>query len=405
MRCPKQTPAEEAQHAQFLQQLGGPGMLWPPCPPAPQPAFNPWIASQYPMTGSMPPLQSQLPPLVPGLGERWFQGLVAAVSKEIKDNEKKAAADNARKKNAAPADLSVEDEKALIAALRRQREGTLTMEQVFGELSKKYGHTETEWKTLFFANYERLLSKLDLHSNLGPASEGSPQRFTSPVASRTRSMSRNQPSRSSTRTASRTLTDSLEESESEFESETETESEWGELCSDGRSALRELESSSSSPRAKRKPPRGARQYCRVTDADLRAMAQYRFENGDGDEVRRYGYCAWREFALRPENSKRTLPAWRCIPRRLRHAAAIDRYVREFQLRVEVTGSKPILPILPDPQDSPGTSRSGPGMAVEAAQKEASMNQQNGNSGSENATMASRATDAMEIIDLTDDKVE
>ena len=74
------------------------------------------------------PSQPQFPPQVPGLpvGERpsWFQGLVAAVSKEIKDSQKKAAAaaDNAHARmNAVPA--SVEHEKALVDALKKQRDG------------------------------------------------------------------------------------------------------------------------------------------------------------------------------------------------------------------------------------------------------------------------------------------
>ena len=52
-------------------------------------------------------------------------------------------------------------------------------------------------------------------------------------------------------------------------------------------------------------PRDLRQpqaHVTVTDADLRAMALYRFEKGDGSEIRRYGLAAWREFAQRLEVS-------------------------------------------------------------------------------------------------------
>ena len=47
-------------------------------------------------------------------------------------------------------------------------------------------------------------------------------------------------------------------------------------------------------------PARARNPVKVTDADLRAMAQYIFEKGDDAEVRRYSYPRWREFAERPE---------------------------------------------------------------------------------------------------------
>ena len=87
--------------------------------------------SQYPTMYSMPPFSQMLPP-VPGPGERplWFQALVEAVSKEIKHDEKNSKA------GVGDEDLSAEDEKALIDALKKRGEGGSTMQQVFKELSQ-----------------------------------------------------------------------------------------------------------------------------------------------------------------------------------------------------------------------------------------------------------------------------
>ncbi|PIL30147.1 hypothetical protein GSI_07725 [Ganoderma sinense ZZ0214-1] len=409
MRCPKQPPAEEARHAPLLQQLGGPGMLWPPYPPVPQP----------------------FPPQIPRLGERpsWFQGLVAAVSKEIKDSEKKAAAEDSRKENAtAPAGLSVEDEKALVDALKKQKQGVMTMEQVFRELSQKYGRTEAEWKTFFFANYERLTSQIDLHSNVGRASVDNSSSNGS-VASRTRSSSaRNRSSQSSTGTALSTLSDSCKESdpESESESESESEMEWEELSSSDKS-------DGSPPRAKAKsttkaspigtagtkPARGAKPaFAPVTDADLRAMAQYRFEHDDDGEPGRYSTPRWREFADRPErvppaqNHKRTLKAWTCVPRNHKHATAIDRYVEEDLRRGDVAESKPVFPLHPqEPQNTLQTTALYPGARMQGQVQDTIEAKQDVKMGAEkenkNTARAGRDVnvDRMEIIDLTGEKEE
>ena len=117
-------PGEVPQtHLLLLQPAGSRvSQGWPPYPP--QPAFNPWLASHYP---------PQIP--VPGEPSVWFEGLVTAVSKRIKENEQKATADDIDK-NAAPANLSIENKNALVDALRKQKEGKLTMEQVFRELSQ-----------------------------------------------------------------------------------------------------------------------------------------------------------------------------------------------------------------------------------------------------------------------------
>ena len=84
----------------------------------------------------MPPLP-QFPPQIatPGESSLWFEGLVTAVSKKIKDDKRRAAPEDVNK-NAAPANLSIENKRALVSALRRQKEGELTMEQVFRELSQ-----------------------------------------------------------------------------------------------------------------------------------------------------------------------------------------------------------------------------------------------------------------------------
>ena len=89
------------------------------------------------MVGSILP-QSQCTLQIPGQAERstWFQELVGAVSRRIKGDERSTAEEYATKKNAAPENLSVEDEEALVDALEKQKKGKVTMEQAFRELSQ-----------------------------------------------------------------------------------------------------------------------------------------------------------------------------------------------------------------------------------------------------------------------------
>ncbi|KAM5543653.1 hypothetical protein V8D89_002904 [Ganoderma adspersum] len=375
--------------------FGGCGVFpdWPTYPP--QPVFNRWMTSHYPM--------------VPDLSEpsAWFEGLVTAVSKKIEDDEKKAAVDDIDKKRAALTDISIGDEKALVDALRKQKEGKLTMEQVFRELSQTYGHTDLEWTAWFFANYERLISKVDLNANARRASADEPgdsARFITPVASRTRSSSINRSSRFSTIAAVNTLTDSHEE-ESFTDPESELESDGSPPARDAHQLRARMTGNTKTPQPEEEPACPARKYTPVTDEDLRAMARYQLEQGDDDDVRRYGHVCWREFARRPENRKRTLAAWICIPRRLNHAAAIDRYVREYQLLAEVVECKPILPVV-SPQQQNDSSSGVAGMQFGIA-VEMIPDQEDGSGGSENSsvTRAGGAADLIDLIDLTCEKEE
>ncbi len=110
-------------------------MPWQPCSPQ-HVAHNPFTASEY---HAMVPMLSQpqlLPPVsAPGEQTPWFQVLVAAVSKTIKDDEKNSAAEVPDAKQA-DKEMSPEDEKMLIEALKKWKEGELKMPEVFEELSK-----------------------------------------------------------------------------------------------------------------------------------------------------------------------------------------------------------------------------------------------------------------------------
>ncbi|KAM5543655.1 hypothetical protein V8D89_002906 [Ganoderma adspersum] len=103
--------------------------------------------------------------------------------------------------NVGPANLSVEDEEALVYALEKQKTGKVTIEQAFRELSQKDGHMEREWNTWFFSNYERLVSKVGSTSNSDVARALADDRdstgLSNPVASRTRSATINGRSHSS----------------------------------------------------------------------------------------------------------------------------------------------------------------------------------------------------------------
>ncbi len=113
---------------QPLQQSGLPsGALWPPCT---QIVFNIGMAPPYyPTMGPMPPWQPQF---LPQLQE------MTTISREHKEDGNKMAARDVDKGKAAPADLSAEDEKTLIDALKRWKveDGLTTLQQVFEELGQ-----------------------------------------------------------------------------------------------------------------------------------------------------------------------------------------------------------------------------------------------------------------------------
>ena len=121
---------------QPLQQVESPGISLPTVPP--QIVFNRWMVPPYYHT--MSPLSPQSPPLprslLPALGEQplCFQPLAAAVSKDVKHTVTKPTRRDVDRRTAVPANLSAEDERILINALKRQKERKLTMQKVFEEL-------------------------------------------------------------------------------------------------------------------------------------------------------------------------------------------------------------------------------------------------------------------------------
>ena len=90
------------------------------------------MAPQYPAIAPMlqqapPPAQFPAPADQP-----WFQALVSAVSKAVMKDIEKLNAPPA----AAPADLSPENEKILIDALKKGKEDKLPMDRIFQDLCK-----------------------------------------------------------------------------------------------------------------------------------------------------------------------------------------------------------------------------------------------------------------------------
>ncbi|KAM5543640.1 hypothetical protein V8D89_002891 [Ganoderma adspersum] len=311
--------------------------------------------------------QPQFPPPFLALGDQtdWFQGLVAAISRTIQDDEQNAIAGVIDGKKA---EMSAEDEKALIKVLKKWKAGELKMSEVFEELSKKDGRTgpgrfcsphpvrtngltmAAEWKTWFITNFEKLNSKLDLTPNVKRAPEarthtpGSGGQHASKSCTRTMVSGSKGPSRSSSTTA---LVNARMYSSQES----------GSVAEQSSGDTRRSESTSRDRRSDGSPPRSApqtrcvtkngnlkttpirtrvssragKERVPVTPEDLRAMAWHLFENGDTRQMRQYRSARWREFAERPENRKRTLDAWACIPRlHPGHAAAIERYLNEYQ---------------------------------------------------------------------------
>ncbi|PIL30126.1 hypothetical protein GSI_07732 [Ganoderma sinense ZZ0214-1] len=297
-------------------------------------------------------------PPVPAFGEQTpsFQTLVAAVSRSIQDDERSVPIDVI---DMDPEEMSSEDERALIEALKKWKGGELRMPEVFEALSKTNGHTETggygspllvvdrltmaaEWKTWFITNFEKLNSKVDLTPTTQQrvSAGGTPATaFGGNGTSRNRPGAKRQPSRSSatrrmdehprSRSAPRAASARRRSRHVIKKSGPKTTSKWTRVLS-----------------------RAGEHPCPVTPEDLRAMAQYLFEKGDDDPdtLRRYNSARWREFAARPENHKRTLDGWACIPRlHPKHAAEIERYLKGFQkdadtaksmMAVEASSSSP-----------------------------------------------------------------
>ncbi|KAI1789252.1 hypothetical protein LXA43DRAFT_1096540 [Ganoderma leucocontextum] len=166
MGCYNQLLPRQKPQIQPLQQLvEPPRALWQPCPP--QVIFNPWMASQYPPMGWMPP-QLQLLPPGPTEESPWFQALVSDVSRKIKEVETKADARDVDERKAVSTDLpvSAKDEKALRDALKKGEEDGLMVQEVFEELSKTHGDKKIEvWTKWFVANFEKLYTKVFSNAN------------------------------------------------------------------------------------------------------------------------------------------------------------------------------------------------------------------------------------------------
>ncbi|KAI1789270.1 hypothetical protein LXA43DRAFT_1022027 [Ganoderma leucocontextum] len=130
----------------------------------PQVVFNPFMAPQYPAIGPMPPQPPPLPQVPPPAEQPWFQALVAAVSKEVRKD--------VDKQKAPPADLSPEDEKKLVDAIKKGREDKLPMERIFEQLSQKHGYTEVVWKSWFATNVDKVYPKTLPQASFDRASGG-----------------------------------------------------------------------------------------------------------------------------------------------------------------------------------------------------------------------------------------
>ncbi|TBU60836.1 hypothetical protein BD310DRAFT_922186 [Dichomitus squalens] len=147
----------------------------------------------------------------------------------------------------------------------------------------------------------------------------------------------------------------------EYEKEEESDDDQGSPYEDGASptaASHTLLGKSNKARSK-----GRTTCVPVKDEDLRAMALYRYENDAIWGTFEYKKTPWIAFSRRPQNSKRSGPAWSSIANNPRHASIIGRYVNEHRRAAE-KGKKPMTDIktstsTPPQQDSPSTSSTGP----------------------------------------------
>ncbi|TBU22057.1 hypothetical protein BD311DRAFT_792402 [Dichomitus squalens] len=83
-------------------------------------------------------------------------------------------------------------------------------------------------------------------------------------------------------------------------------------------------------------PRARKSKHNVSDAELRAMALYKFEHAAKWENNTRKYPLWRDFANSPENiHKRTSEEWRGIAMNRKYANIIRRYVEEHRAHANV----------------------------------------------------------------------
>ncbi|PIL30180.1 hypothetical protein GSI_07758 [Ganoderma sinense ZZ0214-1] len=315
-------------------------------------------------------------PPVPALGEQTpsFQTLVAAVSRSIQDDERSVSLAVI---DAESEDMSSEDEKALVDTLKKWKDGVLRMPEVFEVLSKTNGHTEmggyhsthslpadgltgaTEWKTWFITNFEKLNAKVDLtpttQERVSAGASASTQTTVSggngtsrnragvkrqlSRSSATRRMNERPRSRKAPASAPQDLGGDVDGSPSRDWCHV-SDSPAPRVASVRQRRSRRVTNTKGNktiPNWTRVLSRAGDHSCPVTLEDLRAMARYLFEKGDDDPdtLRRYNFARWREFAARPENRKRTLAGWACIaPLSRKHAADIERYLKEYQRDAE-----------------------------------------------------------------------
>ncbi|KAI0375553.1 hypothetical protein BV20DRAFT_1117115 [Pilatotrama ljubarskyi] len=92
----------------------------------------------------------------------------------------------------------------------------------------------------------------------------------------------------------------------------------------------------------------------VTEEDVKAMARYMLENSATWESRRKGLERWKDFAAKPENMKRSLPAWVHIE--VRRAQEIQHYYKKFAAEQRTASTQAKVP--EQPSSSKDASQAG-----------------------------------------------
>ncbi|RDX55524.1 hypothetical protein OH76DRAFT_1478161 [Lentinus brumalis] len=341
----QQAQGAPMQMQQLQQQNMGMQFAWPGW----SPMMNGQQWPQPPPQGAM----AQMPQFAQGPSQASVVDITAAVAAAVRPilQENKST----------PAGSDPEDERTLIAALRRGHAEGLTTRQAIERLHNANNHTAASWKDYYLDHDKRIFPKVygsasstssashrDGRADLARSGQrgysSGYHRSTGSEANTSRSLSSKKqnaelPAKTLAQAKKRRRAEERSESESSSEEEEDAEEEEGTEDEDSDQSSEDEANAGRTSRAA--PPTRRRRArtthgIRITEDDLRAMAKYKAERLHrwSDYPSKQG--AWKEFSERPGNEKRTVNAWTCAARD--HASKLENYLQQYLAEEQASDS-------------------------------------------------------------------
>ncbi|TFK92197.1 hypothetical protein K466DRAFT_659461 [Polyporus arcularius HHB13444] len=322
---------------QQQQQHMGMQFAWPGW----SPMMNGQQWAQPPPQGAM----AQMPRFAQGPSQTSVVDITAAIAAAVRPI--------LQENRSTPAGSDPEDERTLIAALRRGRAEGLTTRQAIEKLHNVNNHTAASWKDFYLDHDRKIFPKVyglsasstssvshrDGRADLARPGQRSYSsgyhRSTDSQANSSRSLSSKKKNaelldKALAQAKKRRCVEEQSESESSSEEEENAEEEEGTEDEDNDQSSEDEANAGGTSRAapSTRGRRGRTTHgIRVTEDDLRAMAKYKAERLHrwSDYPSKQG--AWKEFSERPGNEKRTVNAWTCAARD--HASKLEFYLQQY----------------------------------------------------------------------------